>query len=233
MPDLLSEYMMMRIGEKREINEKRTDSGPVITISRETGCSASAVAHGLAIRLDDHARQLNLRGGWQYINREILEKSAEKLHLDITHIKKVLTDKERGMMDEVVEALSGKRHMSDLRIKKTTQDVLKEFALRGNVILVGRGGVISCRHISRSLHVRFEAPLEWRINEIMNRFGYDKKFAREFILKSDKEREHMIGCLTGEKTCNTLFDLIVNASRFSKEQMTELIFQLALTKEIL
>lgn len=233
MPDLLSEYMLRRIGEMREISEKRTDPGPVITFSRETGCNASAVAHDLAIKLNEHASQFSLKGGWQYVNREILEKSAEKLHLDTSHIRKVLTDKDRGVMDEVVEALSGKRHMSDLKIRKTTQDVLKEFAERGNVILVGRGGVISCRHIRRSVHVRFEAPLEWRINEIMTRFGYDKKFAREFVLKSDKEREQMIGCLTGEKTCNTLFDLIVNSSRFSKEQMTELIFQLLLTKDIL
>jgi len=233
MPDLLSEYMLRRIGEMREINEKRNDPGPVITFSRETGCNASAVAHDLSIKLNGHAAQFNMRGGWQYINREILEKSAEKLHLDTSHIKKVLSDKDRGVMDEVVEALSGKRHMSDLKIKKTTQDVLKEFAERGNVILVGRGGVISCRHIRRSVHIRFEAPLEWRINEIMTRFGYDKKFAREFVLKSDKEREQMIGCLTGEKTCNTLFDLIVNSSRFNKEQMTELIFQLVLTKDIL
>ncbi len=233
MPDLLSEYMLRRIGEMRESIEKRNDPGPVITFSRETGCNASAVAHDLSIKLNEHSAQFSMRGGWQFINREILEKSAEKLHLDTSHIKKVLSDKDRGVMDEVVEALSGKRHMSDLKIKKTTQDILKEFAERGNVILVGRGGVISCRHIRRSVHIRFEAPLEWRINEIMTRFGYDKKFAREFVLKSDKEREQMIGCLTGEKTCNTLFDLIVNSSRFNKEQMTELIFQLVLTKDIL
>jgi cytidylate kinase len=233
MPDLLSDYMLRRIGEMRELSEKRTDPGPVITFSRETGCNASAVAHDLAVKLNEHATQFSLRGGWQYVNREILEKSAEKLHLDTSHIKKVLSDKDRGVMDEVVEALSGKRHMSDLKIKKTTQDVLKEFAERGNVILVGRGGVISCRHIRRSVHVRFEAPLEWRINEIMTRFGYDKKFARDFVLKSDKEREHTIGSLTGEKTSNTLFDIIVNSSRFTQKQMTEMIFQLVLTKEIL
>lgn len=233
MPDLLSEYMMRRIGEMRESAAKRTDPGPVITFSRETGCNATAVAHDLANRLNNYAEQQNLRGNWQFINREILEKSAEKLHLDASHVKKVLTDKDRGMMDEVVEALSGKRHMSDLRIKKTTQEVLKEFAEQGNIILVGRGGVIACRHIRRSVHVRFEAPLEWRINEIMNRFGYDKKFAREFVQKSDKERENTIGCLTGEKSCNTLFDLIVNSSRFSREQMTEIIFRLVLTKDIL
>lgn len=233
MPDLLFDYMMRRIGEMHEIAGKRSEPGPVITFSRETGCNASAVAHDLAVRLNEHARQNNIRGGWQFINREILEKSAEKLHLDTSHIKKVLTDKDRGVMDEVVEALSGKRHMSDLKIKKTTQEVLKEFAEHGNVILVGRGGVITCRHIRRSLHVRFEAPLEWRINEMMNRFNYDKKSARDFVMKSDKEREHTIGCLTGEKTCNTLFDIIINSSRFTQEQMTEMIFQLALNKGIL
>lgn len=233
MPDLLSEYMLRRIGEMREISEKRTDPGPVITFSRETGCNASAVAHDLAIILNEHATQFGLKAGWQYVNREILEKSAEKLHLDTSHIRKVLSDKDRGVMDEVVEALSGKRHMSDLKIRKTTQEVLKEFAERGNVILVGRGGVINCRHVRRSVHVRFEAPLEWRINEIMSRFGYDKKFARDFVLKSDKEREHTIGSLTGEKTSNTLFDIIVNSSRFTLKQMTEMIFQLVLTKEIL
>lgn len=233
MPDLLSEYMMQRFGDKREIIGNKADPGPVITFSRETGCNASGVAHDLAIKLNEYGLQRGLKGGWQFINREILEKSADKLHLDPTHIKKVLTDKDRGVMDEVVEALSGKRHMSDLKIKKTTQEVLKEFAERGNVILVGRGGVIACRHIRRSVHVRFEAPLDWRVNEIMTRFGYDKKFAREFVIKSDKEREHTIGCLTGEKTCNTLFDLIINSSRFTTRQMTDIIFQLVLVKEIL
>ncbi|HNX42917.1 MAG TPA: cytidylate kinase-like family protein [Bacteroidales bacterium] len=234
MPDLLSEYMMRRLGEIREVTGKPQELGPVITFSRETGCNASGVAHDLAIRLNEHAKEHNLRGGWQFINREILEKSAEKLHMeDTSHIKKVLTDKERNMMDEVVEALSGKRHMSDLKIKKTTQDVLKEFAERGNIILVGRGGVIACRHITRSMHIRIEAPLEWRINEIMNRFGYDRKYAREFVLKSDKERERVIECVTGGKTSNTLFDIIVNGSRFTIGQITEMVFQLALAKEII
>jgi cytidylate kinase len=233
MPDLLSEYMQRRIGEMREINEKRTEPGPVITFSRETGCNASGVAHDLAIKLNDYAQQHSLRGVWQFINREILEKSAEKLHLEAAHTKKVLTDKDRGVMDEVVEALSGERHMSDLRIKKTMQDVLKEFAEHGYIIMVGRGGVIACRHIRRSLSIRFEAPLEWRINEIMNRFGYDRKFARDFVLKSDKEREHLIVSLTGEKSNNDLFDGIINSSRFTTKQMTDIVFQMALAKEIL
>ncbi len=233
MENLLVEYMNKRFSNGKIIAEPAIGPGPVITISRQTGCGAS----GLAYEVSKVFNNLNPSSGktlpWHFINREILEKSAKELNLEPSHLHKVITDKERGIMDQIVEALSSHMHKSDQKIMKTVRDVIRQFAEQGNVIIVGRGGAIVSRDIERSLHVRLEAPLEWRVGVIMTNLGFSREYSREYIRKSDEERAMYVQKMFPGNNRELLYDLVLNPSRFSRNQLIETITALARIKGIL
>jgi cytidylate kinase len=167
------------------------------------------------------------------ISREILQKSAEELNLDPLALKHVISDKDRGIMDQIVEALSSHYHKSDTKIFKTIQDVIQQFGANGNVVIVGRGGASFCAGIKRSLHVRLEAPEAWRIESIAKRLDFSKAYATEYVRKTDIERELLVTRFFGHKPDNSVYDIEINRSRFSEQEIVEGIVQLASIKGLI
>ena len=186
MENLLYEYMSKRFSAEHEYHEIPRGFGPVITISRQAGCGASKLAHDLCQMMNSSLNLSGKPGNWKFINHEILEKSAEKLDLNPHKLDQVITDKERGIMDQIVEALSSHSHKSDQKIMKTVQEVIRLFAEQGYVVIVGRGGAVVSQHIARSLHIRLEAPIEWRLENVMKKLEYSRGYALEYIHKIDE-----------------------------------------------
>jgi len=232
MENLLYEYMNKRFSEEHEHFESPKGLGPVITISRQVGCGASKLAHDICQLMNSIQNPSAKPGTWQFINHEILEKSAEKLELDPSKLHRVITDKERGIMDQIVEALSSHSHKSDQKIMKTVQDVIRQFAERGNVVIVGRGGAVVSQHISRSLHVRLEAPVEWRLNQVMKKLEYSREYAKEYIKKLDEQREMYVQRLLPVSNVYSVYDVTLNPSRFSEKQLLDIIVNMAAVKGI-
>jgi len=117
MENRLFEYMNRRIGGGFIPAGQIKEAGPVITISRQTGCGASHIAWALCEELNTKKNLPSVKtdgaGKWSFINREILQKSAEQLNLDPSTLKHVIDDKDRGIMDQIVDALSTHSHKSD------------------------------------------------------------------------------------------------------------------------
>ena len=181
MNDLLFEYMNRRITGDPLLNLKPSAFGPVITISRQTGCDAQGIAFELCAELNQRKLPGEKHNEWRYVSKEILQQSAEELNLDPQFLHHVIADKNRGIMDQIVEAFSSHSHKSDQKILKTIQDVIHQFAYKGNAIIIGRGGAGICADIKRSVHIRLEAPIEWRIGAFADKFNYSRDFAAEFV----------------------------------------------------
>ena len=227
MENRLFEYMNRRIGGDFVPSDKIMEAGPVITISRQTGCGGNRIAWALCQQINKNKLTDKNGGKWNFISREILQESAEKLNLDPVALRNVISDKDRGMMDQIVEALSTHSHKSDQKILKTVQEVIRQFANNGNVIIVGRGGASICRDIKQSLHIRIEAPDEWRIAEIAERLDFSKAYATEYIRKQDAERELLVTKLLGRKPDNTVYDVIFNSCHFTEKELVDSILKLA------
>lgn len=232
MENLLYEYMSQRFLSGRDLSGMPSDFGPVITISRQAGCGASKLAHELCKRFSADTRMSGLQEPWQFINHEILEKSAEKLNLEPGKLDRVITDKERGIMDQIVEALSSHSHKSDQKIMKTMQEVIRQIAEQGRVIIVGRGGAVVSQHIRRALHLRLEAPLEWRMEQVVKKLEYSREYAREYILKLDEQREMYVKKMAQGSENHYLYHAILNPSRYSESEILDLIMNMAALKNI-
>lgn len=234
MENRLFEYMNRRIGGDFIPTRTITDHGPVITISRQTGCGGSRIAWAICEEINKNKPSIKADGRkWSFISREILQQSAEQLNLDPKALQLVISDKNRGIMDQIVGALSSHSHKSDQKILKTVHEVIRKFGTNGNVIIVGRGGASICRDIKRSLHIRIEAPEEWRIAEIAKRLDFSKAYAKEYIRKQDAERELLVTKLLGRKPDITAFDVIINCSHFTEKELVDSIMQLATVKGLI
>ena len=108
---------------------------------------------------------------WSVLTKEILEEAAEKLDLHPKKIEYVFESKEKSTWDEVFSAMASKYYKSDKQIKKTVADVVQAMARRGNCVIVGRGGVILTHDIEKSLHLKLQAPLEWRAKQLQTKHG--------------------------------------------------------------
>lgn len=233
MENRLFEYMNRRVGGDFIPSGIMKEAGPVITISRQTGCGASNIAWTVCQELNKRKIAAQNGGKWNLISREILQKSAEELNLDPLALKHVISDKDRGIMDQIVEALSSHYHKSDTKIFKTIQEVIRQFGTNGNVVIVGRGGASFCAGIKKSLHIRLEAPEEWRIEAIAKRLDFSKAYATEYVRKTDIERELLVTRFLGHKPDNSVYDIEINRSRFSEQEIVEAIIQLASIKELI
>lgn len=228
MENLLFEYMNRRSSGDNKSSPAKQTLGPVITISRTTGCSGAEIAYLVSQLIEKN----NAQQHWKLVSKEILQKSAEQLNLDPDFLRNVVTDNNRGMMDQIVESLSSHIHKSDAKILRTIQHVIRQFAELGNVIIIGRGGAGICTGIDKALHVRLDAPLEWRINEIATKLEFTQEYAFKYVQEHDKQRENFIAKLHGGKPEAFVYDFVVNCSHFSQPQIAEIIYQNAVTKKV-
>lgn len=244
MENRLFEYMNRRIGGDFIPSGSLKEPGPVITISRQTGCGARGIAWEICQELNKN-KPVNKNDGnvqsvktgedgtWKFISREILQESAQQLNLDPAALKSVIDDKDRGMMDQIVSALATHSHKSDQKIMKTVQDVIRQFAINGKVIIIGRGGASICHDINHSLHIRLVAPEDWRISEIARRLDFSKAYATEYVKKRDVERELLVTKLLGRKPDSSAYDVQLNCSRFTVKELADAIVQLAIVRGLI
>ncbi len=199
------------------------EPGPVICISREVGCGGVNIARLLAAELDKQS----LCKKWRVLSKEILEESARELDMDPNKLRSILKDGDRGMFDDILNAFSDKRFKSERKISKTLIDLITSFANDGYCIIVGRAGHIITQDIKQSLLVRLTAPLKWRVRQIMEKNHLNLREANDFIEKTEKERQNLRKHIAGDRGSEDEFDLTINLSRMSIQEVITLIYSAA------
>ncbi len=211
--DLIAYLSERYYGQKKE----PTGIGPYLTLSRETGCNAT----GLAATLVKILRKKGLL--WHFVNKEILDKSAEKLHLDRHRLEHEFLLSKSSAMDDVIKAMSLRYFKNDKKIRDTISEIIRYEAQKGNAIIVGRAGIISTRGIPNGLNIRLVAPLEWRIQSLSKRKIMEENKAKIYIEETDKKRNFFLEQFAGKKVTDIYFDLVINMAVFSEQEAVNMI----------
>lgn len=230
MADLFLKYMTDRLVQhQQQDNFHKTEPGPVITISRETGCSAREISQLLYEKIVNGFYNSKPDScPWKLINKEILQNSASKLlGLLPSELDYVFKEVEKGTISEILDALSTKYYHSDRKKKKIIVNVIKAMAEQGNIIFLGRGSVAVTRNMKNSFHIKLMAPIEWRISEVMSRFNYTRDKAITFIEETDKQRAKLIECFGGNSSYS-LFDATFNTATLTHNEIVDQILVLAI-----
>jgi cytidylate kinase len=198
-------------------------TGPVITISRLTGCDGREVAAALAALL-------NLRQNtnkWRWIDKDIIYHAAHELRTDTNRIETYYQGLTLNDMSEMIMAFSGS-FVSDSSVKKAIREVVLSIAREGHAVIIGRGGVAITRDMTNALHIRLVAPLYWRVENVMKKKGMIIEKAEEYVIETDEKRNKMILSFLDKKpqAIDYLFDSTLNRSSFSIDQLSALILDM-------
>ena len=176
----------------------------IITISREMGSGGIPIAHKVAETL-----------GYKLIDGEAIMEAA----------------KSYGLSPEAVEQADEKPpHFVDTLDSKQFLDlhlielIILEAALKGNVVIYGRGGQDLLKEISSVLRTRIIAPFEDRVERWAEREWLDPDRARYLVRKSDQQRAGFIKYYFDRNWEESVhYDLTINSQRLSEETAVKII----------
>jgi len=218
--DLLN-YLKKRYDESQL---KKTGPGPVITITREYGCPAKAIAQRLSEILSEYKNKAGVKNLWKWYNKEILDESARQLQMDPSKIKYVFDYEKKGMLEDFFSSFS-QYYQSDRKIRSTIGKVIREIAIQGHAIIVGRGGIAITRDLHNSLHISLMAPLEWRAAIISERYDLTLENARLTAIDIDKKRKEFRDYFEGKNTDYTFPDITFNCMTLSIDEIISTIIK--------
>lgn len=229
MGNLLLNYLKQRDAAREASINASNLGGPLITISREVGCDAVGLAEKIAARFNSKQPKIK----WKVISKEIYQETAEELQMDPKEVFKVLHKSEKFAFDKVLKAFSDKHYVSEAKIEKTIKDVILHNAIDGHCIMVGRAVHIIAGDIKKALHLRLVAPLEYRINSIMENNNLNKENGIEYINRVDQERKAYRKTLLKDNPQYKLFNLTFDRSVFTDDEMVDIIEFSAMKKGII
>ncbi|MDY6849105.1 MAG: cytidylate kinase family protein [Thermodesulfobacteriota bacterium] len=176
----------------------------IITISREMGSGGIPIAHKAAEKL-----------GYTLVDGEMLMKVAEKYGLSAEALEKA-DEKPPAFVEKQDYQVEVDLHQIEL--------IILEYALKGNVIIYGRGGQDLLQEIDSVFRVRVIAPFDLRVERWAEREWLDPDLARKLVRRSDQQRAGFIKYYFDRDWEDPLgYDLIINTERITEETAVQLI----------
>jgi cytidylate kinase len=221
MENSLIQILVRSFESKDNQVKEQKEPGPFITISREYGCRAGLLSEMII-------SQIAQKGyAWQVVNKEILCHAANELKMHPEKVRSVISDKNRGVLDEIIDATTSKYYKSDRKIRQTISNAVSSFARQGNVIIIGRGGASITQGLSNGLHIRLVAPSLWRLESLMTRHQLNREEALKRMTSFDHKRYKLQrDYLKGMQDLDLLFDVKFNCSKVSLSEISKMIIQL-------
>jgi len=191
-----------------------------VTISRQAGCGALAVAEKLARYLQEHSPK-NTRP-WTVFDRNLMEKVLEDHDLP-ARLAQFLPEDRVSYLEDILADLFQAYPPSQTVVRQTTETVLKLASL-GNVILIGRGGNVITARLPNMFHVRLVAPLEDRIEYSRKSYDMTKAEARKFCRREDFGRKRYLKkYFHADINDASQYHLIINTGLVSYDDAAKLI----------
>jgi hypothetical protein len=195
----------------------------VVTISSAYGALGSEVGRAVASALEV-----------PFLDRAIPAAVAEKLAVPLeeaeTHDETLagFVDRLLGafvVMGSVYGSASPPLDIPDeAAFRAATEQIIIEHAKSGSAVIVGRAGMIVLAGEPHVLRVRLSGPLEARIEQAVARYGLSDEEARRQERENDGARAAWVKRLYGrDVTDPSLYDLVINATRFGVEECVALI----------
>ena len=193
---------------------------PFVTISREYGCGAYNLARHLTQLLNE---RLHPPIPWLAYGRGVLEQVAQDLHLQREIVESIM-ERRRDEITELFDSLLNHKVDEALVFRKLAE-VIRSLAMRGRVVLVGRGGNRLTPDLKTGLHVRLVAPRAWRVHHVQLERRLTEREASALVAKSEAERAHFLETFFVQDPAQPVhFDLTIDCSRFDPAQVAEIIF---------
>ncbi len=183
---------------------------PVITISRELGSESENIAERIAKAL-----------GYHYVDKEFISDLLKEYGL-------VEFDREYETLPGFWEKFNDQRETRRDVMVDMLNRVMRGIAYHGNVVILGRSGFEVLIGFTDVLRVRLQAPMSFRVDQVMalQKITYEQAMAT--VKESDKVRMAFV-----EKFYKVpweaiqAFDLVINTSKISPDLVTNWVVEAA------
>lgn len=204
------------LGAEHPVRQK-----PAITISRQAGAGAITVAELVAKQLD-----IECPGDppcpWVVFDRNLVEEIAKDHNLSKT-VATYMVEDARFPLADAFEALLG-LHPSSWTMMEQATATVRKLAMKGNVILVGRGSSAITARVPHVLHVRLVAPYHERVRHFAKYNHLSEERAALVVREKDEGRRRFLRQYFGIDIDDPLnYDLVINTGRTSFHQAARII----------
>lgn len=203
--------------QRSHAQKKRVDL-PFVTISREFGCDGIPLAERVVQLMNHKGRE----GDWLMLDRAQLIRVADDPSLTHEHLKQLEDYGHSDLQSYIREAIFGMSNQVETVHKMSK--VMRLYAARGNVVLLGAGSPLVTRDLKHGLHVYLHAPVDWRVANHAKRGNLDHALAREQVNTRHDEREDFVKRYLGEEIGHpSHYHLTINNAKVDVEQAASLI----------
>ena len=185
----------------------------IITIGRQYGSNGRRIAKKLSEKLGIH-----------YYDKELIKLASEQN--DISYDELVKVDEKRAnpwrypVEEDPAQMESRFRFepMNDV-LFYTQAQIITRLADTEDCIIVGRcaNDILKSRPTSRSIFIH--APLDYRLQTVMERTSLEEKEALSLIKKVDKQRKFYYNYYTDKKEEMSQYDLCLDSSAMSEDEI--------------
>jgi len=176
----------------------------IITIQRGTKSGGEALAECVGKSL-----------GYPVLGREVLQDAAAQLGVPAHDV---------GQKMEETPGVFGPRPLITKLYVAAVTAALVEQARDGNLVYHGLAGGLLLQDLPGVLKIRLIAPLELRVQALMESHGMKEDEAEAYIQEVDEARLNWVRNVYGEdNTDSSLYDMVVNLGSFSIPEACEVL----------
>jgi cytidylate kinase len=194
---------------------------PAITISRQTGAGAVTVAYLVAEQLDKECPG-EPPCPWAVFDRNLASEIL-KDHKLSAKIERFMPEDTKFPLTDALEAVLG-LHPINWTLKEYAKETIRKLVMKGNVIVVGRGGAIVTGLLPRILHVRLVAPFDFRVQHFAEFYRVTNEKATQLVREKDEARRRYVqDYFNADVNDLSHYHLVINTQRNGFEGAAQII----------
>ncbi|MFA5975391.1 MAG: cytidylate kinase-like family protein [Elusimicrobiota bacterium] len=192
-------------------SESSNQSWPFITISRQAGAGGYTLAKALMHELEQKADD-PFCSGWSIFGVTMCRQLLEKHHLHLSQETLRKEDYHSQLEDLGYQIFAS--HSSQEYVFHRISTEIRTAAIRGKVIIIGRGGSCLTGDLPNGIHVRLVASLDARVHRMQELQKCPEAKARQIVHERDAARSRYVHDRFGRDIDDpTLYDVIWNTER--------------------
>ncbi|HTQ51086.1 MAG TPA: cytidylate kinase-like family protein [Candidatus Acidoferrales bacterium] len=199
-----------------------------VTISRQAGCGALAVAGKLARYLQTYT--VGDSRPWAVYDSNLIDKVLADHGLP-PYLAKFLREDRVSQLEDLMADVLGALPPTATVIQHVTE-TMHRLVATGNVILIGRGGNVVTAKLPHVFHVRLVAPLDKRIEHCVEAYQMTRDKACKFCPAEDHARQRYFRKYFNANIDDPLlYHMIINTGQMTYDAAARLIGEAVLNPD--
>jgi cytidylate kinase len=204
--------VQLQTWKRRDEEQKCKRVGPVIAITRQPGCDGESIAQTLAEEL-----------GLVLYDWKIVEEIAKDAQVS-EQVVATLDEKLCSELGDWLDGFTGGPNLSSDQYMQCLRKVLFTVATHGNAVLLGRGANFLLPPEKRTLGLCLVAPLDVRVENIMQKRHLSEKDAQEHIVRTERERRLWVKEQGhADITDATNYHIVINTALVATETIVQIV----------